>query len=94
MSAPGITVSSLPVLPVAGLKDSSGDMSRLHGELDTFDGWIYTGSADLVLAAGALGCAGIILAIADVEPEQAVAAASPPGRGGARLGGSSRGRAP
>lgn len=74
MSSPGIPVSSLRGLPIAGLKDSSGDLSRLYEELDAFDGWLYTGSADLVLAAGALGCAGAILAIANLAPEQAVAA--------------------
>jgi 4-hydroxy-tetrahydrodipicolinate synthase len=73
-SAPGLEVSVLPELPVVGLKDSSGDLARLYEELEVFDGWLYTGSANLVLLAGALGCAGAILAIANLHPELAVRA--------------------
>jgi len=68
-SAPGVPVSALPELPIVGLKDSSGDIARLYEELDTFDGWLYTGSSNLVLLAGALRCEGAILAIANVHPE-------------------------
>jgi 4-hydroxy-tetrahydrodipicolinate synthase len=68
-SAPGLPVSVLPELPIAGLKDSSGDISRFYEELETFDGWLYTGSSNLVLLAGALRCAGAILAIANLHPE-------------------------
>ncbi|MGH9054975.1 MAG: dihydrodipicolinate synthase family protein, partial [Acidimicrobiales bacterium] len=74
VSEPGIAVEWLPDLPVVGLKDSSGNLTRLYEELDTFDGWIYTGSADLVLVAGALNCTGAILAVANLLPEDAVAA--------------------
>jgi 4-hydroxy-tetrahydrodipicolinate synthase len=74
VSAPGLAVARLKDLPVAGLKDSSGDAARLSEELDGFDGWLYTGSANLVLVAGALGCAGAILAIANVHPELAICA--------------------
>jgi 4-hydroxy-tetrahydrodipicolinate synthase len=76
VSAPGLPVAALAELPVVGLKDSSGDLARLYEELDTFDGWLYTGSANLVLVAGALGCAGAILAIANLHPELAVLAFS------------------
>jgi len=73
-SAPGLPVGCLDGLPVAGLKDSSGDLHRLVQERLVFDGWLYTGSAHLVLSAGALGCAGAILAIANLDPETAIAA--------------------
>jgi 4-hydroxy-tetrahydrodipicolinate synthase len=75
-SAPGLAVSALADLPVVGLKDSSGDLPRLYEELESFDGWVYTGSANLVLMAGALRCAGAILAIANLHPELAIAAFS------------------
>lgn len=73
-SSPGIPVEALGGLPVAGLKDSSGDSARLFQELDEFSGWLYTGSANLVGLAGAHACAGAILAIANVRPEAAVRA--------------------
>jgi 4-hydroxy-tetrahydrodipicolinate synthase len=73
-SAPGIPVELLPELPVQGVKDSSGDPGRLLAELDGFDGWLYTGSAALLLQAGALGCSGAIVALANAEPERCVAA--------------------
>ncbi|MGA2528202.1 MAG: dihydrodipicolinate synthase family protein [Acidimicrobiales bacterium] len=73
-SAPGLPVPVLAELPVAGLKDSSGDIRRLYDELGTFSGWLYTGSANLVLLAGALECAGAILGIANLEPELSVQA--------------------
>jgi 4-hydroxy-tetrahydrodipicolinate synthase len=74
VSPPGLPVSVLAELPVAGVKDSSGDVRRLYEEAATFPGWLYTGSANLVLLAGALGCAGAILGIANLEPELAVRA--------------------
>jgi 4-hydroxy-tetrahydrodipicolinate synthase len=73
-SGPGIPVDILGDLPVAGIKDSSGDIGRLYEELDTFDGSIYTGATSLTLLAGALQCAGSLLAIANVYPELAVEA--------------------
>ncbi|MGH8990829.1 MAG: dihydrodipicolinate synthase family protein [Acidimicrobiia bacterium] len=72
-SAPGIPVEVLGELPVSGLKDSSGDPDRLLEELE----WgrpLYTGSAALLALAGPLGCAGAILALANVEPEGCIAA--------------------
>jgi 4-hydroxy-tetrahydrodipicolinate synthase len=72
-SEPGIPVEVLPKLPVVGLKDSSGDPDRLLAELD----WgkpVYTGSSAILSFAGPLGCAGAILALANVEPEGCIAA--------------------
>ena len=72
-SEPGIGLEVLPKLPVAGIKDSSGDPDRLLAELD----WgkpVYTGSSAILSFAGPLGCAGAILALANVEPEGCIAA--------------------
>jgi len=72
-SQPGIPLDILPKLPVAGLKDSSGEADRLLAELE----WgrpLYTGSSALLSFAGPLGCAGAILALANVEPAGCVAA--------------------
>ena len=77
MSAPGIEVDVLPRLTdagVVGLKDSSGDASRLVRTLEVFDGWLYVGSPWLLSAAGPLGATGAILAVANVEPALAIAA--------------------
>jgi 4-hydroxy-tetrahydrodipicolinate synthase len=74
MSGPGVPVEILSELPVAGLKDSSGDISRLYQQVATFPGAIYVGAASLALIAGALGCAGALLAIANVHPELSVRA--------------------
>ena len=73
-SPPGLPVSVLPELPVVGVKDSSGDPHRLSEELDVFAGWLYVGSANIVLLAGAMECAGAILAIANLEPELSIRA--------------------
>lgn len=73
-SPPGLPVEVLAELPVQGLKDSSGDVRRLYDELEVFAGWLYTGSTNLVLLAGALRCAGVILAIANLQPELSVRA--------------------
>jgi 4-hydroxy-tetrahydrodipicolinate synthase len=64
-SAPGIPVDLVCELPVAGLKDSTGDPVRLAVELDG----VYTGSAALVLQARAMGASGAILALANVDPD-------------------------
>jgi 4-hydroxy-tetrahydrodipicolinate synthase len=74
MSGPGIPVDVLAELPVAGVKDSSGDLMRLYQEVETFPGSIYTGAASLALMAGALQCAGALLAIANFCPELSVKA--------------------
>ena len=74
VSAPGLPVAVLGELAVEGLKDSSGDVHRLYEEVEVFPGWLYSGSANLVLLAGALQCAGVILAIANLHPELSVRA--------------------
>ncbi len=77
VSHPGIPVSALAGLPVAGVKDSSGDPARLCEELDVLDGaggHLYTGSSWVLSFAGRLGASGAILALANVEPERCVAA--------------------
>jgi 4-hydroxy-tetrahydrodipicolinate synthase len=74
VSPPGLTVGELSDLPVAGVKDSSGDAERLLVELVDYDGALYTGSSALLAFAGPLGCAGAILALANVEPERCVQA--------------------
>jgi 4-hydroxy-tetrahydrodipicolinate synthase len=68
MSAPGIPVDVLAQLPVAGLKDSTGDPARLAVELDELDSGVYTGSAALLLQANAMGCSGAIAALGNVDP--------------------------
>jgi len=73
-SMPGIAVAQLRDLPVAGLKDSSGDAERLLEEVVTCDKPIYTGSSALLSYAGPLGCRGAILSLANVEPEGCVRA--------------------
>ena len=71
-SAPGISVAQLQELPIVGCKDSSGDATRFHQELASFDGWLYSGSPMLTLLAGAMGAPGVILALANLEPELCV----------------------
>jgi 4-hydroxy-tetrahydrodipicolinate synthase len=71
---PGIPVEALPELPVQGMKDSSGEPERLLSELEVFDRPLYVGAAMLVLLAGSLGIAGAILAVANADPEHAIAA--------------------
>jgi 4-hydroxy-tetrahydrodipicolinate synthase len=71
---PGIPVEALPVLPVKGMKDSSGEPERLLAELEVFEHPLYVGSSSLVLMAGSLGVAGAILAVANVDPEHSIAA--------------------
>jgi 4-hydroxy-tetrahydrodipicolinate synthase len=74
VSPPGLPVAVLGELPVQGLKDSSGDVRRLYEEIEVFGGWLYTGSTSLVLLAGALQCAGAILAVANLHPELSIRA--------------------
>jgi 4-hydroxy-tetrahydrodipicolinate synthase len=70
VSPPGIAVRQLADLPVAGVKDSSGDAERLLYALHEYEGPIYTGSSVLLSYAGPLGCAGAILSLANIEPER------------------------
>ena len=74
VSPPGIAVRLLGDLPVAGVKDSSGDAERLLHQLDQYEGPIYTGSSALLSFGGPLGCAVAILALANAEPERCVRA--------------------
>lgn len=68
-SAPGVPVDVLRQLPIAGIKDSSGDAERLILEADEVTSGLYTGHPALVHLAAAIGCAGAILALANVDPE-------------------------
>jgi 4-hydroxy-tetrahydrodipicolinate synthase len=67
-SAPGIPVDIVCELPVAGLKDSTGDPQRLAIEADGIRVGLYTGSPALLLQAAAMGCSGAILALANLDP--------------------------
>jgi 4-hydroxy-tetrahydrodipicolinate synthase len=69
VSSPGVPVDVLGELPVAGIKDSSGDAERLILESDSLSAGVYTGHPSLIHLAGAVGCAGAILALANVDPE-------------------------
>ena len=69
VSAPGVPVDVLGQLPVAGIKDSSGDAERLILEADEIPAGLYTGHPTLIHLAGAIGCSGAILALANVDPE-------------------------
>ena len=71
---PGIPVDTLADLPVQGMKDSSGDPERLLAELAVFERPVWVGAASMVLMASALGLPGAILAVANVDPEHAIAA--------------------
>jgi 4-hydroxy-tetrahydrodipicolinate synthase len=68
VSAPGIPVDIVCELPVAGLKDSSGDPLRLAIEADQIRTGLYTGSPALLLQAAAMGCSGAIVALANLDP--------------------------
>jgi 4-hydroxy-tetrahydrodipicolinate synthase len=73
-AAPGIPVEVLADLPVSGLKDSSGDAGRLLHERDVFSGDLYTGATGLIGLCGMVGGAGALVAVANLAPEDAVAA--------------------
>lgn len=74
VSSPGIPVELLNELPLAGCKDSTADADRMLRTLATFRQPLYTGSSALVALAGAAGCAGAILALANARPELCQAA--------------------
>jgi 4-hydroxy-tetrahydrodipicolinate synthase len=74
VSPPGIPVEVLPELPIAGLKDSSGDAGRLVAELGSYDGPLYVGSSAYLALAGPLGATGAILSLANTDPEGCIAA--------------------
>jgi 4-hydroxy-tetrahydrodipicolinate synthase len=74
VSPPGVPIDMIDKLPVSGCKDSSGDAERLLATLETTELPLYTGSSALLTLAGLAGCAGAILALANVEPERCSAA--------------------
>lgn len=70
VAAPGVPVDVLAQLPVAGIKDSSGDAQRLILEADEIAGGsVYAGHPAVTHLAGAIGCAGAILGLANLDPE-------------------------
>ncbi|HET6533649.1 MAG TPA: dihydrodipicolinate synthase family protein [Actinoplanes sp.] len=70
-----VPVSALTGLPLAGIKDSSGNAARLAEEIDLdWAGAVYTGAAALTGYASWLGATGVILAAANLEPEKCLAA--------------------
>ena len=70
-----VPVESLSGLPVTGIKDSSGSPARLAHELSLgWPGAVYTGAPALLGYARWLGAAGAIVAAANVQPEECVAA--------------------
>jgi 4-hydroxy-tetrahydrodipicolinate synthase len=68
-AAPGVPVDVLAQLPVAVINDISGDAERLILEADELAAGLYTGHPTLIHLAGAIGCSGAILALANVDPE-------------------------
>src|SRR5262249_28873251 len=72
--SPGAPVRARAGLPVAGLKDSSGDPDRLLAEVAHYPGRTYVGSSALLALAGPIGGTGAILAAANAEPELCCAA--------------------
>jgi 4-hydroxy-tetrahydrodipicolinate synthase len=69
MSAPGIPLDAVRDLPVAGVKDSSGQADRLAVEIEALPGGTYVGSPAVLLQARAMGCRGAILAVANLDPD-------------------------
>jgi 4-hydroxy-tetrahydrodipicolinate synthase len=68
VSPPGIPVDLVPELPIAGLKDSTGDPERLALEAGALPVGLYAGNPAVLLQARAMGCSGAILALANVDP--------------------------
>lgn len=69
VSSPGVPVDVLGQLPVSGIKDSSGDAQRLILEAEEIATGLYTGHPSLLHLAGAIGAAGAIVALANVDPD-------------------------
>jgi 4-hydroxy-tetrahydrodipicolinate synthase len=86
VSSPGIDLDELAGLPVAGLKDSSGDAAHLLWALESWGRPVYAGAAALITMAGAVGCAGVIVGLANAEPEKCIAAFKGDGSAQLRLG--------
>ena len=64
-----IEVDELSDLGVAGVKDSSGDASRLKLEMEKLDIEVYTGATSLLGLAHNLGVHGALLGMANIEPK-------------------------
>jgi dihydrodipicolinate synthase/N-acetylneuraminate lyase len=77
---PGVAGGEVPVealadLPLAGIKDSTGNPARLAHEIQMdWPGAVYTGAAALLGYAGWLGGTGAIVAAANVVPQKCIAA--------------------
>ena len=76
---PAVGYTDLPLagladLPIDGIKDSSGEPARLLATAGVLPANVYTGSALLTGLAAALGTAGGILAVANLDPAAAAAA--------------------
>jgi dihydrodipicolinate synthase/N-acetylneuraminate lyase len=70
-----VPVESLAALPLAGIKDSTGNPARLAHEIELdWPGAVYTGASALLGYAGWLGATGAIVAAANVVPEKCLAA--------------------
>jgi 4-hydroxy-tetrahydrodipicolinate synthase len=85
ISAPGVPVEQLGLLPIAGVKDSSGSADRLLDELAHYPGATYVGSSALLALAGPMGGEGAILALANVEPEDCCLAFAGDGKAQRRM---------
>src|SRR6266508_4454079 len=74
--------SGIPVLAGTGAPSRRQAVALTRAAVDHgadallagFDGWLYVGASSILTMAGALGCTGAILAVANVEPERAKAA--------------------
>lgn len=64
-----IGIDVLADLGVMGVKDSSGDASRLKIEVETLDIEVYTGATTLLNLAHEIGVPGAMLGIANIQPE-------------------------
>jgi 4-hydroxy-tetrahydrodipicolinate synthase len=70
-----VPIDALAALPLAGVKDSTGVPARLAEEIDLdWPGAVYTGSAALIGYAAWLGATGAIVAVANLLPEEVMAA--------------------
>jgi 4-hydroxy-tetrahydrodipicolinate synthase len=67
VSPPGVPLGGLGGLPIDGLKDSSGEAERLVLEAEEVPVGLYVGQHSLLLLAGAIGCSGAILGLANVD---------------------------
>ena len=67
LSPPGVQVDQLKDLPVAGIKDSSGDADRIAGMLTRDTVPVYVGSPNLLALAGSCGVAGALVAVANTK---------------------------